>query len=555
MNKKIKIFTTILCIVAISGCTDGFEEMNKNPNAFEIGGIEPAGLIETLLLSSSNSLASDMTYYATEIAQVSSKSGNVREEQAYNLSDQDFLGRWNLFYGRANIATHMKELAEEQDDLNYQAIGLIMKVYYMAQCTDLFGSIAYSEALKASEQILRPRIESQQEVYTFMMEDLETANALINVNLVKPFVKAERDRLYGGDMARWKKFANTLHLRLLMRVSGRNDAFSPTVAQRIKTIVDNPDTYPIFTSNADNAAVKFDASATYYRNNYNTASIQNQNTFNDAKLSTVFLDLTVYNYDTGDCDPRLKIWGKPALQQARDYKWYGAIPAGNKDRASSEGSYWTMRHWETLVRDDNPNMLMDYAELLFIKAEAAFNGWISGNAKDYYEAAVTASCQYWNEFGKYARFPDQSGATAPVNITAADIAYMLTQPKSMYDGSLERIQKQKWVSLFWVVGYEMYNEMRRTGYPDVALASRIWINDRTNGQFIRRFGYPLIAIANNNANYQEAILDQKGSVDRMSGMTLPVWWSGEAVARDQGNPWPHAFRTPPHKYEEDIYEQ
>ena len=551
MNRKIKLlFTIILCVVAISGCTKGFEELNKNPNTIALGGVEPSNMIEAMLISGSNALANDMTLYATEIAQASAKSGNVREEQAYIIDNAIYEGRWVIFYRWANSANHMSQLAVAQNDPNYQAIGLIMKTYYLAQCTDLFGSIVYSEALKALEQIFTPRIESQQEVYTVMMADLEQANAIID--LVKPLSKPERDHLYGGNMANWKKFANTLHLRLLMRVSGRNEAFSPTVAQRIKTIVDDPDTYPVFTSNADNAAVKFNASAIYYRNNYNTVDIPNQNGFNDARLTIPFLNLTVYNFDTGDCDPRLKIWGKPTASNG--FKWKGAITAGNKDLGSRDGALYSNRHWETLVRDDNPNMLMDYAELLFIKAEAAFHGWISGNAKDYYEAAVTASCQRWNELGKYARFPDQNGVTAAVNITAADIAAMLAQPKAMYDGTLERIQTQKWVSLFWIVGYEMFNEMRRTGYPDVALGSRILSYNRSNGKFMERFGYPQVALNNNSANYRAAILDQKGSEDDMSTMVLPVWWSGQAISIDQGNPWPHSFRTAPHRYTEDIYD-
>jgi len=549
MSRKIKLFIIILSAVAISGCTKGFEELNRDPNRIPVGGVEPSSMIEAILITGSNALASDMTYYATEIAQVSSKGGNVREEQAYIIADQDYSGRWTNFYRWANNAVHMAKLAVAQDDPNYEAIGLILKVYYLTQCTDLFGSIAYTDALQATEQILTPRIESQQEVYTAMMEDLDRANAIINP--AKPFAKAERDHLYGGNMTNWKKFANTLHLRLLMRVSGRNDSFSPTVAQRIKTMIDDPETYPVFTSNADNAAVNFSASAIYYRNFYNTVDNPTQNAFNDAKLAVQFLNLTVYDFNSGDCDPRLKIWGKPVAMNG--YKWAGAVPAGSKDRASNQGPYWAVRHWETLNRDDNPNMMMDYAELLFIKSEAAFNGWISGSPKDYYEAAVTASCQRWNELGKYARFPDQNGITASVSIMASDIAAILAQPKSMYDGTLERIQTQKWVSLFWVIGFEMFNEMRRTGYPDVPLGSRILSYDRSNGKFIDRFGYPQIALANNNANYKDAILDQKGSEKDMSTMNLPVWWSGEAIARDNGNPWPHAFRTQPHKYAEDDY--
>ena len=74
-----------------------------------------------------------------------------------------------------------------------------------------------------------------------------------------------------------------------------------------------------------------------------------------------------------------------------------------------------------LVRDNNPNCLMDYAEILFIKAEAAFHGWIDGSAKEYYEQALTASCQKWAVYGQYAAFPDKDGNTAPVIITSADI--------------------------------------------------------------------------------------------------------------------------------------
>ena len=549
MNRTIKICAIFLSTTAICGCTKGFEELNNDPNRIPLGGVEPSNMIEAILITGSNALASDMTYYATEIAQASAKSGNVREEQAYNIGDANYLDRWTLFYRWANNAKHLAELAQAQNDVNYQAIGLIMKVYYLAQCTDLFGSIAYSESLNALEQIFKPRIESQQEVYVAMMADLEEANTMID--LAKPLSKSERDHLYGGNMANWKKFANTLHLRLLMRVSGRNEAFTPTIAQRIKTIIDDPATHPVFASNADNAEVTCSAAATYYRNYYNTIDYPSQNQFDD-RLSIPFLNLTVYNFDTGDCDPRLKIWGKP--RPLNNNKWKGAIPAGNKDLGSRDGGLYSQRHWETLVRDDNPNLLMDYAEFLFIKSEAAFYGWIGGNAKDYYEAAVTASCQRWNEFGKYARFPDENGNPGPVTITSADISAMLAQPKTMYDGTIERIQTQKWVSLFWVVGYEMYHEMRRTGYPDMPLGSRILSANRSAGRFIERFGYPQVALNNNNDNYRLAILDQKGSESNMSTMVLPVWWSGQAVARDKGDPWPHSFRTPPHKYDEDIYD-
>lgn len=548
--KNIFKYTLALSFVAILGsCTVGFEDLNKDPNKITIGGVEPSGLIEPMLKTGTDALSSAMTTYGTEIAQMTGQTTNPREEQAYKIQNQDWEGRWNACYKWANNANHMSELAKAQGDANYEAIGVIMKVYYLQICTDLFGSIAYTEAFKGSQQVMQPRIQPQKEVYEAMMADLEYANGLLNTS--KTLSKGERDLLYRGNIANWKKFANTLHLRILMRVSGRNTAFSPTVAERIATIVNDPNKYPVFVSNTDNASVKCSGSAPYYRNPFNPSDIPGQSSFNDAKLSVQLIDMMVYDYNTGDCDPRLKIWGKPA--PGNNYLWKGCVPAGDFNKRSINNPKTASRHYETIVREDNPSMMMDYAELLFIKAEAAFNGWIGGSAKDYYEQAIKASCERWNEIGKYAKFPDQSGKESAVNIAAKDIAAMLDQPKTEYNNTLQRIQEQKWLSLFWVVGLEPYAEMRRTGYPDVKLGQMVFDRNFTDGKFIARWGYPNVAIAKNRANYSAAYQEQGGnpSVSKdMNDMTLPVWWSGQAVSKDSGSAWPHSFRTQPTMYVE-----
>lgn len=114
--------------------------------------------------------------------------------------------------------------------------------------------------------------------------------------------------------------------------------------------------------------------------------------------------------------------------------------------------------------------MLDYDELLFIKAEAAMNGWISGSAKEYYEAAITASCQKWGEYGIYASYPELNASNKielkTVAITQKNIAALLASDHVKWNNTQQRLAEQKWLSLFWVIGFQMYHEMRRTGYPE-----------------------------------------------------------------------------------------
>ena len=294
----------------------------------------------------------------------------------------------------------------------------------------------------------------------------------------------------------------------------------------------------MLSSNDDNALVKYAGTDTYNRNEFNTNSYGTENGFSgDHHVAEQIIKMMVDEDTNTEFDPRLRIWAKP--RAANGYAWKGAVSGCSIDYGNSNKQYETFMHYETLVRDNNPNCLIDYAEILFIKAEAAFHGWIDGSAKEYYEQALTASCQKWAAYGQYAAFPDKDGNTAPVIITSADIQEFLANEHIAYDGTLQRIAEQKWLSLFWVCGFEMYNEMRRTGYPEVVIGKAAREYGYTKGLFIARWGYPTIAMANNNANYMAALAAMGGTENNK---VLPVWWSGQAVARDAGTPWEHSFR-------------
>lgn len=164
---------------------------------------------------------------------------------------------------------------------------------------------------------------------TSRISDLETANSLYKLNNV--LADATKDKMFAGDIAKWQKFTNTLHMRLLNRVSLRNEEFSPSVAERMAAIVGDPAKYPVMTSNDDNAMIRFDGSAIYYRNVLNQYDITTDNGFSgDHLVSEHIIGLMVYNdKNQQDVDPRLKIWCTPRYRTGSSsivWNWQGSKP-------------------------------------------------------------------------------------------------------------------------------------------------------------------------------------------------------------------------------------
>ena len=544
--KYAKQLLLLVSLATAAACTGDFEDYNTNPNKQSQGSIEPLSMLEPLIYSSSNSYSSYMLSIANEISQVTVAKSTPRREHAYNLDNGNFQAIWNLGYRWANNADHMYQLATAQNQPNMQAIGLTLKVYHMSILTDMFGSVPYREALKANSGVTKPRVDSQQEVYEAMMADLERANALYNRSIA--LNDPTKDAIYGGDIAKWQKFTNTLHLRLLMRVSGRNDAFTPSVSARIATILGDPATWPVFESNADNATVKFSGAATYYRTYFNATDFPDDLSLSgDHHVAAQLLGM-IYDAQSGFEDPRMRIWIKPRYvpSPAEIREMVGAVSGctityNGNTRISECEPYL---HYETLVGDTRPNRMLDYDELLFIKAEAALKGWIGGSAEEYYKEAVRASCEKWAEYGDFASYPSLNGGKvsfSSVAINQKQIDAFLASDRGRWDGTEQRLAEQKWLGLFWVLGFQQYHEMRRTGYPECKTGMGTIELNRTDGKFIARYPYPPIAIANNRANYTAAFAEQGGTIDDNT-MTFPVWWSGQAVARDAGRPWPHSFR-------------
>lgn len=523
MNNLKKIVLIGFIAGATFACTSDFEEINTNPNRTTVGEIKASGMFEPLLYNGANAWMNYTWFWNNELIQFTAfTGGTTRQEHRYFISDGNWQSVWNLYTRYANNALHMYDLSLEQEEPSLEAIALTLKVLYMSNLTDIFGDVPYSEAFTARKAngTTKPKFDSQKEVYEQMFADLLAAN---DIYASKPiFAKPALDGMYRGNMDQWRKFNNSLYLRLLSRVSGRSEM---NTGAKMNEILSNPGKYPIFTSNSDNATVTFSGNDPYRSEFANS----NEGSFTSSgrKLTEQLINMTVLTDTNGNQiyeDPRLPIIGKknPNITVNPNNLWKGTIAGvSEQDQSTADrGSSWL--NTAVFVRSDAPGTFMDYAEVQFILAEAALKGKISGGeaaAKTYYENAVTASVEKWAEMGQFSE--------VPVTITNADVTTLLTSDLASWDAATnkeELIGNQKYLALFWI-GMEAYHEYRRTGYPNLTIGSGAVFND-----FIlpTRFAYPTTTMATNNENAQEALQRMGGD----NNMKTPVWWSKQAI--DEG---------------------
>ena len=471
-------YTKYLAIVLASalsaaGCTGDFEDINSDPNNIIVGDIEPANMLEPLLMNGANALIYNTYYYCNEISQVTvASASNVRDEHRYNITNSNYSTIWNLGFNWAKNAKHMHDLAVNNGDVNYQAIGLTLKVYYLQLVTDVFGGIPYQEALQGDSGLLKPRVETQKEVYEGMIADLERANSLYNTSVVLP--KKEKDAMFQGDILKWKKFTNSLRLRALLRVIDSKELGDLAKAELKKMLAD-PTTYPVFESNDDNAKVHISGIAP------DEAPMTRPSDLSAYKsLSAFFID-RLQDWK----DPRLEVFATQATnkdpQTGQEVTSFIGLPSGYDVEPTFTASSPNAANLATAPQDIQ---CLTYAEVLFIKAELAQRGLISDDARLLYEKAVAAAITQWG-----VEVPDG----------------YFDNGKAAYDGTLRRIMEQKFYALFFI-DFQQWFEYNRTGYPDVPKGPGV----DASLHMPYRFKYPAILQRMNREHYLEAVKSMGG---------------------------------------------
>ena len=467
---------TMLLSVLLISCTKDFEAVNTDPN--RIDKISPGTLLNPIIyeISSFNMRkADDFTFNLMQDAlPFPSVSGGVHR---YDVTESAGNSTWTTYYRWLTNVKEMHASAVEQKDPNYQAIAITLRAWIYANLTDCFGDIPMEEAGRGDEGIFRPAFTTQQAVYTRIIADLDSAN---NLFVTTKSMIYGTEMLYANNVTNWKRFCNSLQMRLLLRLSKRTEM--GTMA-KLRTLIDNPTKYPVFTAN-DQAAVLKLSGITPFVSPWGRAI-----DFTTFRAAGLFFTNNLNDFN----DPRrAKLITQARNKAGTTNIGYKGIPSGYGG-SDSQFDYIPSNMSIALVTAPMTIVLMSYAELEFIKAEAELLAGNAAAAKAAYEKAVKASIEQW-------------GAVMPADY--------FTNTKAAYNGTLERIMLQKYYGLYFT-DFQQWFEYRRTGFPVMPVADGM-LNNKTMPV---RYKYPTTVQSTNTENYNKAVISMGGD-----HINVKVWW-------------------------------
>jgi hypothetical protein len=357
---------------------------------------------------------------------------------------------------------------------NMTQVARILKAYIFSTITDRWGDVPYSQALKGDKT---PGFDKQEDIYRGCMRELTQAVAAFNSSSA-----ITGDIMYGGDVAKWKKFANTLRMRLAIQVSKRFPTTSGWAAGEFRAAL--ADAGGSITANADNFEVKYPGGnfqspwfALYFtRSDYGES----------APMVTLMNSLG---------DGRQAAFGSSSLGVP-----YGRV-RGFVDPWSQANPTWA-RILSSAYRQSNSSVvLVSAAETHFLRAEAADRGWTTESMNALYQAGIAVSFSQWGLPQPDAAYYTQSGvALASAAGTAANIG---------------RIATQQYIAAY-PDGLRGWNVWRRTGFPALTPAPDA-VN--TSRQIPRRYTYGTTSYATNTAAVTAAAAAIGGD-----NQDTKVWW-------------------------------
>ena len=470
-------FCVSVAMLLLTGCTKDFKEMNTNPNG--LAAAKPESFLEPALYDVVQRNQTRALRLGNELMQIHVTVINSDEIHRYIIrpSESDYM--WNNWYLQLTNFKDMYERAEFLNQTSYMGIARIMQAWVYSLITDTYGNVPFSEANQGREKNFQPKFDDQKDIYAGIFEMLEEANELLAAG--QALTLPARDPLYGGDVARWRKFGNSLYLRLLLRVSGRTDL---NAAEKIREIVEtSAASYPKIASNAESAVLKFTTTPPFV-SAFNTYRDYD---FNGDNGLTQFFINTLNLWD----DPRRASWANTVGVSNYEGIPSGYAPGNQPDRLST--------YKVSLKNEPLMGNILNYAELQFMLAEAALKGYTSGNPKTLYENGVNNAITFWAQ-------------TVPAgHLTKPGIEWIDAETTEQ---KLEKIITQKYFTLFFT-DFQSWFEHRRTGYPVLPKGPGL----QNGGEMPARLYYPTSVQSLNRANYQAAVTAMGGDE-----LNIKVWW-------------------------------
>lgn len=475
----------LLGFVALTiGCTKDFDDININPNAPTT--VNSGLLLPQIQRDMMGSILGEAWGIGNIVIQHTAKNQFVNEDR-YLWGDLTSI--WNNVYDNMRDVNNIIAQSEANGENNYKGIALVMRAWMFSLATDAYGDIPYSDAIKAKEGINYTKYDAQEEIYAGILNDLKEANDLFNPN----GEVVAGDLIFAGNVTKWKKLANSLRVRYLVRIAAKKD-----VKADLQAIISNPTATPLMESIADNGVYTFQATAPDQFPQFSSRI----GSFNEFRASKTLLD-TLKTLG----DPRMSIFFRATPDtEGKPTEVFAGIPNGLNDVDALQyngGPQFQSRigplFYESSITTKGisiaKGVIMTYAELQFLLAEATEKGLVSGDAATYYNNGVNGSFAFY-------------GLTAP--------AGYFDLPQVSYTGDatakLNKIGYQKWISLFFQ-GMEAWYDWRRTGIPALTPGA----SNQNNNQIPVRFRYPVIEQSLNAEGYKGAV-SRQGADDLNSKM-------------------------------------
>ncbi len=510
MKRLLNKFTILLVglMVMAQGCEKDFTSINTDPTSAGADKFDPNSLLTSAQLRYTGSTdfayetwRTNLIYFSVMMQHLSNVNGYWVGDKSRNNPGYEASYFERAYDEQVKYIIDLIQFTEDKTDQykNLHNAAHIMRALIFHRLTDIYGDVPYSEAgLGFYASIFTPAYDTQESIYKDMLKELDAAANGFDAGADQ----LSGDLIFNGDFAKWKKFANSLMLRLAMRLTKVDEATAKLYAEKAIT-------GGVMTSNDDNALIHHDGSTDRLTPCRTSIVLNLSYEKPNMRLSETFV-----NWLKAKNDPRLFVYGKNPDGTTNPATTFG-MPNGydqaNKPISGAPGypanglDGYIAPNLAVVGKMDGPTFLLTYAEVELLQAEAAQRGWnAGGTAADHYNKGVKAALTYLSQY-------DAAGA---ISDAAAD-AYVAANAYDANNG-MQQIAEQYWAATF-LNEYEAFANWRRTGYP--ALTATTFPGDITGSKIPRRLRYPVGEYSNNGANITAAVARQ-GADDLLTR----VWW-------------------------------
>jgi hypothetical protein len=527
-STRIASVALLSLLFGTTACKKDFSDINvdpNNPTSADISLVLPSGqAFVSFIVGGQYNVIGEIL---SQQLGIPAGGNQYRTWDQYNIPSSTFDGRQfqGLYAGSQQDFQYVIDQGTAKQEWRMVGIAKILKAHSFQVLTDLYGDIPFSEALMGAAN-LTPKYDKQQDVYAGIQALL--SDGINDIKKQSGRFPGTADLNYAAaneaGMSKWIRLANTLKLRSYIHISTKDPA---AAAAGIRAIYDNGGASQFMAAGDSYQYANITASGSenpFYQTNFRlqnnlavSSTVGNLMTnLNDPRRSVFFLDadLRVPPGQTTSPIDYLFVTPGQASPYPNNYTFPGTTNAVNRSsypgtwfigqsftNAGAAGSTYSGISATDAAAKSRPTLLLTYEESLFLRAEAAVQGWAPGeNAQALYEAAVTASLA---RYGIGA-----SAATTYLASTGVNFAAAATNT-----AKLELIATQKYISFFATNGAEAWTEARRTDIP--TLQSPL-TNTLGAGVFVKRLPYVDSEILRNPKVADTGITP--------GNLTTPVWW-------------------------------